>query len=85
MLKILRAFVATVALIGFGSAQADFLSPGDYPKLHVPTPNAATLPGVLPSLHGGTGLVSPTAHGIPVGEGSSPMNLLAPGTAGNCL
>lgn len=39
----------------------------------------------LPASQGGTGLVSPTANSVLLGNGASPMNLVAPNTSGNVL
>lgn len=39
----------------------------------------------LPASQGGTGLVSPTANSVLLGNGSGPMQLVAPGPANNTL
>lgn len=41
--------------------------------------------GIAPSVNGGSGVASPTAHTVPVAEGSSPFNFVGPGTAGQVL
>ncbi len=52
--------------------------------------NAATvvathLSSALPAAQGGTGLVSPTAHSIPMTEGASAVNLITAAVAGDIL
>lgn len=39
----------------------------------------------LPPISGGTGVISPAAHGVLVGEGTSPVNVILPGAAGYLL
>ena len=54
------------------------------------TPNTATtgnvvLGGTLATTNGGTGVVSPTAGSVLVGNGASAVSLVAPSTSGNVL
>jgi hypothetical protein len=51
----------------------------------VTTSGTLTTAGTLVSANGGTGVVSPTAHGVVVAEGASPMAVATVGTAGNVL
>lgn len=45
--------------------------------------SANNVTGILDTPHGGTGVASPTAHNLLVGNGASPINTLAPGTNRN--
>lgn len=47
--------------------------------------SASSLVGVVQPANGGTGVASPTAHTLPVAEGSSPFNFLGPLTNGQLL
>jgi hypothetical protein len=51
----------------------------------ITTSGTITLGGVLAVPNGGTGVASPTAHALMLGEGSSPMGVANTGTAGNIL
>lgn len=54
---------------------------GSYPNPTVVSV-ASVATGTLSPGHGGTGVASPTAHAVLVGEGSSPVTSVGPGTSG---
>lgn len=47
--------------------------------------SAASVQGVLPVLHGGTGLATLTANNVLLGNGTSAVQFVAPSTNGNVL
>lgn len=47
--------------------------------------DASSSTGIIPPSKGGTGVANPTAHTLPVAEGSSPFNFLGPLTNGQML
>jgi hypothetical protein len=51
----------------------------------VATTDAATLSGILPVANGGTGQSSLTANNVILGNGTSAVQFVAPGTSGNVL
>jgi hypothetical protein len=77
-----------IVLSGGASADPSFISPTAGAGLSI-TANATTLQYALSSpvstANGGTGISSPTAHTLPVAEGSSSFNFLGPLTNGQLL
>src|SRR5579864_7419122 len=73
----LLASVAANAPVLTFSAGATGLTPNS------PTAGAVTLAGTLNAGNGGTGLATLTANSLLAGNGTSAVNLIAPGTSGN--
>jgi hypothetical protein len=51
----------------------------------ITTAGTITVAGTLNAASGGTGVASPTAHSIPINQGSSAQTTLGPGTTGQCV
>lgn len=74
-LFMMRLIVAGLTIDASGNITAPFITAN---------PNVTNATGTLAVTHGGTGVVSPTVHGVLIGEGASPVTPLV-GTTGQVL
>jgi hypothetical protein len=56
----------------------------DIPAINIATSGAGGVTGILLPVNGGTGTSSPTAHTVPIAEGSAAFVFASPGALGNC-
>lgn len=86
-----QATGGTGGFVGYGSGGALPVVPaqqagwGVNSAFHLVFSDNASAWGPLVAFSGGTGVSSPTAHTLAVGEGSSPFTFIGPGTSGQCL
>lgn len=87
------SLTAHAVLLGEGTSPVNFAAPGTtgYPLLSTGAAGdpafgqldlTVGVTGILPTPNGGTGLASPTIHNLVIGNGTSAMTMLAPGTTG---